>query len=122
MKKPVLEIYTMTVCFVTLMCFTIALGVAIYDIVKISDPGFTLPSHVYERHQSNDAFVKNADEQYSQEKITRLREDSYEVALQAEKRSGVQSMVLALIIMLIDVAVFLPHWYIAKRVRESGVA
>ncbi len=56
MKKSILEIYALSVCFVTLVCFVIVLGIGIYDLIQISNPEFTLNPHEYERHQSNEAF------------------------------------------------------------------
>ena len=56
MKKSSIEIYGLAVCFVTLLCFIIALGVGIYDLLQIAYPEFTLNAYEYERHQSNDSF------------------------------------------------------------------
>ncbi len=56
MKKSSVEIYGLAVCFVTLLCIIIALGVGIYDLLQITYPEFTLSAYEYERHQSNDSF------------------------------------------------------------------
>ena len=59
MKKSILEIYALSVCFVTLVCFVIVLGIGIYDLIQISNPEFTLNPHEYERHRSNEAFRRS---------------------------------------------------------------
>ena len=56
MKKSSIEIYGLAVCFVTLLCFIIALGVGLYDLLQLAYPEFTLNAHEYERHRSNDSF------------------------------------------------------------------
>lgn len=56
MKRSSIEIYGLAVCFVTLLCFVIALGVGIYDLLQIAFPEFTLSAYEYERHRSNELF------------------------------------------------------------------
>jgi hypothetical protein len=45
-KKTILEIYALAVCFVTVICFVIALGIAAYGIVGIASPNFTISSWI----------------------------------------------------------------------------
>ena len=56
MKKSILEIYALAVCFVALVCFVIALGIGVYDLIQIANPVFTINAYEYNRHQSNEAF------------------------------------------------------------------
>jgi hypothetical protein len=125
MKRGLVEVYALAVCFVTLVCFVVALGIGIYDLIQIVNPPFTLDSYTYERHQSNEAFSKNwpKDKPSPQdEELTRLRKKSYQAALRAEKRGAVQSLTMVFIIILIDVVVFVIHWYLAKRARAMADA
>ena len=134
MKKSFVEIYGLAVCFVTLLCFVIALGVGIYDLLQVAFPEFTLNAYEYERHQSNDSF-RNAPPVFrsvpriaeavpipedTEDEITRQREDSYRSVLRFERRRAGQSLVMVGIVMLIDVLVFLPHWILARRARVSA--
>ena len=57
MRKIVLEVYSLSVCFATIMCFAITLGVALYDVVQFTVPEFSLSSWDVERHQSNESFT-----------------------------------------------------------------
>jgi hypothetical protein len=125
MKRTLLEVYALAICFVTLVCFVVSLGIGIYDIVQIMNPEFTISSYTYDRHQSNDAYVKDWPKDKPQpqgEELTRLREQSYQAALRSEKRGAVQSLTQVLIVILIDIVVFVIHWYVAKRARATAAA
>ena len=133
MKKSILEIYALSVCFVALVCFVIALGIGVYDLIQIANPDFTLNPNVYERHQSNQAFggsprmemrainpaIPLEPTERSEEEITREREASYRAVLRAERRRGMQSLTLVAIVMVIDLCVFGVHWMLSKRARAT---
>ncbi len=132
MKKSILEVYALAVCFATIVCFVVALGVAIYDIIQISSPEFTLSSYEYNRHQSNDVFWErykygydNRDKEMQrppEEMLTKQRLESYHQVIKAERRDAFQSLTLSSIILVIDVIVFLVHWRVARRARETNIA
>ena len=133
MKKSILEIYALSVCFVALVCFVIALGIGVYDLIQIANPDFTLTPYEYERHQSNQAFGRSPrmemrainpaiplePNERSEEEVTREREASYQAALRAERRRGMQSLTLVGIVMMIDLCVFGAHWMLSKRARVA---
>ena len=48
MKKSILEIYALAVCFLALVCFVIALGLGVYDLIQIANPGFTINAYEYD--------------------------------------------------------------------------
>ena len=133
MKKTVLEIYALAVCFVTVVCFVIALGIAAYAVVGIANPDFTMSSWVYTQHQTNDAFwngpgspqVHGVADEKSKERpnepeLTKQREKSYERALASERRESSQAVVKSSIVMIIDIIVFFLHWLVARRELKSG--
>ena len=125
MKRSLVEVYALAVCFVTLVCFVIALGIGIYDLIQIVNPEFTISSYTYDRHQSNEAFLKNwtKDKPIPQgDELTRLREESYQAALRSESRGAIQSLTMVFIIILIDLVVYIIHWYVAKRARATAEA
>lgn len=47
MKKSLLEFYALAICFVTVVCLVIALGIATYGVVGMANPEFTLSTWVY---------------------------------------------------------------------------
>jgi len=138
MKKSMLEIYALAVCFVALVCFLIALGIGVYDLIQIANPEFTINVYEYERHQSNENFevvrgfpgralggiapgIPVEPSQQPEEEVTQQREESYQAALRSERRRGMQSLIQIMIILVIDVLVFVPHWLLARRTRASSV-
>ena len=127
MKKSLLEIYGLAVCFATIVCFVVSLGIGIYDIVEIVNPEFTMSSHAYERHQTNDAFWKDkcsGDKEKprpQEDELTKKREESYQRAIKSEKRDAFQSLIQIAIVLIINALVFIIHWKIARRARETNV-
>ena len=146
MKKPLLEIYALAVCFVALMCFVIALGIGVYDLIQIANPGFTINAYEYDRHQSNEAFrnggmvgplafgsggatgeviiepgIPRGPTTPAAAEVTRQREESYQAALRSERRRGMQGFLQVVIILVIDVLVFVPHWFLARRIRDASM-
>ncbi len=138
MKKSILEIYALAVCFVTLLCFVIALGIGVYDLIQIANPEFTISAYEYERHQSNEAFdtvrgspgralrgiapgIPIEPTQRPEEEVTQQREESYQAALRSEGRRGMQSLIQMVIVLVIDVLVFVPHWLLARRTKAANM-
>jgi len=136
MKKSILEIYALAVCFVALLCFVIVLGIGMYDLIQITNPEFTLNAYEYERYQSNEAFsgspgralrgiapgIPIEPAQRPEEEVTQQREKSYQAALRSERRAGMQSLIQIMIILVIDVLVFVPHWFLVRRRRVASMA
>lgn len=132
MKKSLLEIYALAVCFASIVCFIISLGVAIYSIIGVINPEFTMRSYEYKRYQSNDAYwLSRVDCDYqnkekeiqrpSEEELTKQRTEGYRLAILSEKRDGYQGLTKTGIIILINIVVFFIHWQIARRAREINI-
>lgn len=136
MKKSILEIYALAVCFVALVCVVIALGIGVYDLIQIATSEFTISAHEYERHQSNEAFrgppggralfgmaqgIPMEPAERPEEEVTQQREESYQAALRSERRRGMQSLTQILIVLVLDVLVFVPHWFLARRTRGTSI-
>lgn len=130
MKKTILEIYALAVCFFSVVALVITIGIGSYSIISFWNPEFTLSSHEYIRHQSNDSFwggctgwnCGSADEKKrvrpSEAELTKQRLDSYRSDLLQEERNGLQSIVRCLIGLICTSLVFLLHWFLAKRARN----
>ena len=82
MKKSLLEIYALAVCFVTIICFAVSLGIGIYDVLEMSVSKFTLKSRDFERHKTNEAFTRGWKEEKRESKqskrVTKRDEESEE--------------------------------------------
>jgi hypothetical protein len=128
LKKSILEIYALAVCFVTVVCFVVAFGIATYSILQIAKPEFTIDSWQYSQHQTNDAYwnscsgsrycgTEEKKERPSELELTKQREESFARILSNEQRDGSQVLVKCLIVLLIDAAAFAFHWFISRRAR-----
>ncbi|MBS0358374.1 MAG: hypothetical protein JSS53_03770 [Proteobacteria bacterium] len=125
MKKSILEIYALAVCFVVIICFSVTLGRGIYDVIQIVNPSFTLSSWEYQRYQSNENFCTNAAINKKANcaspnniETTKMREAAYAIALKGEQRTGFQGLVTSLIVLLVSILIFIPHWMIARKSRD----
>lgn len=130
MKRTALEVYALAVCFVTVGCFVIAFGIALYGMVGVVQPSFTLSGHIYEMHRTNDAYFnrpafmpvdgKQPRPRPPEAELTRERQDSFAAAIDAERRDSAQSTVKSMIVVLIDLFVFFVHWRIARGPRPAA--
>ena len=133
MKKTILEIYALTVCFVTVICFIVALGIGFYSLVQISNPSFTLDSWQYNQHQTNDSFWNTGStypmpmggeekkkERPPESELTKQRLESYERVVEVEQHSGFQMLVKVMIVIFINITVFYAHWRIGKHARSEA--
>jgi len=120
MGRSTIQVYALVVCFATLMCFVIALGIGLYDMVQIIAPAFTFSG--WESYESNEQYVaiwpdkKDLPEQ----ELTRIRQDAYGAAIGAERHRAMQSGVYVFIILVIDAMVYIMHWRIARREGVAG--
>jgi hypothetical protein len=58
MKKTLVEVYALAVCFVTLVCFVVTLGIGIYDLIQFLNPEFTISSYTYEHHKISHLYLQ----------------------------------------------------------------
>ena len=126
MKKTLLEIYALLICFGAVVCFSIWIGIGAYSLVGIFNPELTINSWVYERHQSNERFWKGKNnlanpfldrektiktpERPAEEILTKNRLESYQQALKVEIKDNKQTLLQTVIILLICILLFFAHW------------
>jgi hypothetical protein len=92
--------------------------IAIYDIIQIATPEFTLSSYEYKRRG-----YENRDRQMqcpSDEILTQQRLESYPLAIKTERRCASHSLTISTIILIINVVVFLVDWGIAPCKRNKN--
>ena len=125
MKKNILEIYALTACFVLMLVFVFDFSKAIYGGFKSFFPIITMDSEDYVKHQSNKSFaVSLQNEEYSKtipqdDKLTEIRKESWEKTIAIEKRDGFHNILNRSISILIISILFLVHWKIGKKARQS---
>ena len=134
MKKTVFEIYSSLVCFVTIICCSVWLGMGLYSMVGVVKPEITLDDWAYQMHQSNQQFQKpvlgepfllgppgaveankpEPIEHLSDKQITEKRLASYQLELQSEIRKHQQELIKSLIAVFICLPLFFIHWCFVK--------
>jgi len=131
MKKSVLEIYSLAVCFIGVVALVISLGTGIFSSLAIMFPDFTIDQWQYEQHQTNEKYWENHPNRYppelkgemrekpSDEKLTKMRNESYEIVLKSEQRNGAQTLVNSVIFFIISTFVFFIHWRIFKKSSKN---
>ncbi len=129
MNKTILEIYALSVCFFTVACFVITLGLVTWNVVELNSPEFTISNTQYECHQTDSEFKKCLSQQFEYKredkpeklpagnKLTEKRISEYKQIINAEQRQALQGIAQKLIILLIGLLLFLAHWVLAKRAR-----
>ena len=131
MRKSLLQIYCLLVCIFTVACFSITLGLCLQNSVKLIWPQLIVeppegkiykdkmqdqnlqeiakkiaklpPGVTYEQAQ------KVWDANYQRSVI------EYEDKLAKERREALRAVINYLIIILVDIFIFVPHWRLAKR-------
>jgi len=130
MKNTILETYAMTFCLFCVTCFAITSGIALYDVVQITDPQFTLNRIEFDRFQSNEAYqivppfsitekAPKESKVLTEEQVTKSRIAEHDRVIRSERRAGKQSLLHMLIIMLIDTVLFAIHWKVGRAARSS---
>ncbi len=133
MKKKLLEVYALAVCFVTLFVLMIVLAMTMYRAVQIIAPTVTMESETYASYQSNDLFWgacgKSRLSEYStacseldmkkvrpaEEELTEQREREFALKISLERRDALRSLIQLLIVIFLAGVTFLMHWAIAKK-------
>jgi hypothetical protein len=119
MGRSLVQLYAVSVCFATLMCFVVALGIALYDVVQIAAAGFTVVNYMlWEDDEQFLAYYPDKKELPEAERRA-LRGQYRQDALELERRTALQSLVFMGIIIAIDVSVYLVHWRIATRLEQQ---
>ena len=127
-KRTLLGLYALAVCFINVLIGSIAFGIIIYAMTSIVSPELTLPSWEHSKYQSDDEFIatrpdtesfSNKLKNMSEQEITEAREAAYRIALKGEQREGLQDIVRYSIVLLIQIILFMVHWKLAKRQSSS---
>jgi hypothetical protein len=130
MKKTILEVYALIVCFVSLAVFVTYLGTGAYNVVRIVAPSVTLPAAEQRQYlnneqycEGNEACYTSGDQDHPQllpdDQITKMRESNHAAALKSEQMDATNFLVWVAIFIPVSLGVFAAHWQIARRSREA---
>lgn len=122
MKKAILEIYSLAVCFFTVICFVVTSGLLIWHFVEVAAPEFTISKRDYKCYQSNEAYndcFHKKEPLTEGPALTTKRTEGYKLQIKLERRQAVQGIAQKLIVALVCVLFFFLHWSLAKRSRAD---
>ena len=134
MKKSVLEIYALAVCFVGVIAIVISLSISIYSLVEVIYPDFAVNQWEFQKHLSNDKFwedyrnikynstLNEEPVRPSEEELTRLRNESYSLVLINAKRDSTQILIRSIIFLTISLLFFTLHWKLFKKSQEQKLS
>ena len=130
MKKTVFEICSSLVCFVTVICCSVWLGMGLYSLVGVLEPEITLNKWSYEMYQIDqnpspllseepfmlgppetieikkpEPFVPKSNKQMAEERLA-----NYQLVLKSEIRKNKQTLLKSFIAVIICLPLFFIHW------------
>ena len=130
MKKTVFEICSSLVCFVTVICCSVWLGMGLYSLVGVSEPEITLDKWSYEMYQIDqnpypllseepfilgppetieikkpEPFVPKSDKQMAEERLA-----NYQLVLKSEILKNKQTLLKSFIAVIICLPLFFIRW------------
>ncbi len=128
MKKTILEIYALAICFISIIFLLINISEGVYNVIGIFNPELTMPSYKYEYLQSNERYRNHCcnskgdgKKNKSDEEITKLRMENYNIELRSESRSKMQSLIRNIIYIFLSGIVLVIHWRISKSARGASI-
>lgn len=129
MKRTLLEIYSLAVCFFVVAYLVFVCPTMIWNGVRYINPEIALGSYYFAPHRSDDAFRRYLIENHEKnpsyepptgEELSRTRQESYATIQIDESRAGLQQALQGLISMAVCGVVFLIHWKLASSARRAA--
>lgn len=136
MNKRLLEVYALSVCFVSMICLSIFSGILLYSIIELSFPSLTNFTRVYysppvysEIEMSTAAaFPGQVPPEFSTSvdvgnnpDINKPSQDEQkrfeELEIKRVKAESIMSIIRSIIVIFITSIIFFFHWRIAKKAR-----
>lgn len=126
--KLKLEIYALSVCFASVVCLVITMGIAGYSIFQITVPELTMNSYNYKKYQTNEAYWKSmascskeekTENKPGEEALTKQRIEAFAVEVKAQQRDGIQTLIRCFMFILASSIALLIHWKIAQKSRVA---
>lgn len=131
MKRHLVQIYALAVCFFCAVGMAVTVSFILYGIAQTTVPSFTLPGYHFERHADATAYreskIAEAPEsiqleyaEMSPEMLEAERKQSLERHIAIERRDGYQNILLCGIISVVFACAFLLHWRLSRRQRAEA--
>ena len=122
-RKNLLEVYALTVCFASVMFLIVTVAICLYEAVRITAPSATVSSWTYERSLSDEAFLSTWPQGRPLPEaatLPRLRSDALRSALDSERHDGLKSFLQSFMYTIVAGLVFWLHWRLGRRERPHS--
>src|SRR5262245_29488201 len=99
MKKTLVEIYALLVCFASVMIMIFNTATGLYSAVRAAQPAITLDGYTYRRSLSDEEFMRSWPRDTprpSPADVPGLRKAAYDQAIDVESRVGLDGLISSL--------------------------
>lgn len=124
MRRSLLEIYALTVCFASVMFLIVTVAMCLNEGVRMAAPSATVSGWTYERSLSDEAFLSTWPKERPHpdaSTLPRLRSEAFRSALDSERHDGLKSFLQSLMYTIVASVVFCLHWTLARRERRRSM-
>jgi hypothetical protein len=124
-KKTLVELYALTVCFGAMGFIAVYSALGLYDVVCVVAPKTTLSGYVLWSYETNERFLESWRRNHKDEpapddaSVTALRLKERDAEIRSQKQDRTQDLVKALCFIAVNLSVFAIHWRVAKNQRNA---
>jgi len=125
MKKTLVEIYALLVCFGSIFIVIVAAATALYSAVRATHQALTVDGYSYRRSLSDEEFMEAWPRQSPAPRpadVPGLRSVAYARALDVESRVGLNACISSAMYVICAGLVFGLHWRLARREHATLAA
>jgi hypothetical protein len=118
MKKSLIEIYALLVCFASIFFLLVNTATALYGGLRAVQPAMTVDDYAIQRSASDEAFMQGWPKELpapAASEIPGLRKALYDRALAAEQRGGLHVFISSFAFVIAAGLIFGVHWQLAQR-------
>ena len=118
MKKNLIEIYALLVCFASVFFLLVNTATALQGGLRAVQPAMTVDGYTIQRSTSNEAYMEGWPKERpapAASDISALRKALYDQALASEQRSGLYLFTSSFAFVIAAGLVFGLHWQLAQR-------
>ena len=125
MKKTLVEIYALLVCFASIFIVIVNAATGLYSAVRATQPTITVDGYAYRRSLSDEDFMQAWPQQSAKPHpadVPALRKAAYAQALDIESRGGLNVFISSFMYVVAAGLVFGLHWRLAQRENATLAA
>jgi hypothetical protein len=133
MKKSLLEIYALAVCFIAALVVLTSVVMDADHVLALAAPDLMMDTFTHRQTADNDSYfqmhrgefnpqTKSFPPRPSEDTLTAKRLAAKTVANSEEQRLALQGLLKDIIVTLVAAGFFVVHWIIAKQQRERTAA